>query len=217
MIGLCIAGVFRLSGCGSNSTVSQSTPAPTPTDLVVIGNSLTNYGPDPSIGWNGAWGMAATAASKDFVHLVSTSMSLPLTAAVGFSSLELTPAAAAADIPIITASVKTTTLVIIQLGDNVQPGVLSDFAPQYSLLLEAVKKARILICTSTWGKADTYDAMIRAACTRHNGRFVFIGDIRTDPANLDSQGAQFSNPEVNAHPHDWSMARIAERIVAAAK
>jgi len=59
--------------------------------------------------------------------------------------------------------------------------------------------------------------MIKAACTERGGRYVFIGDIRIDPANQDGQGVQFRNRGVNAHPHDWSMARISERIVAAAR
>jgi hypothetical protein len=38
-------------------------------NILVLGNSITYHPPDPSIGWNGAWGMAATASSKDFFYL----------------------------------------------------------------------------------------------------------------------------------------------------
>lgn len=213
---LFVAGVIGLIGCDGGSSVPAPAVKAAPTDLVVIGNSLTKYGPVPSIDWYGSWGMAASAGDKDFAHLVASSMHLPLTSATSFSALELTPAASAADIPAMAMPVKSTTMVVIQLGDNVQLSVVPDFAPQYGKLLDAVNKARMLICTSTWWKDDTKDAVIKTACTEHGGRYVFIGDIRTDPANLDGLGVPFSNADVNAHPHDWGMARIAERIVSAA-
>jgi alpha-galactosidase len=213
MAALCGTVVFALVGCGGGAGAARQAA---PTALLVIGNSLTNYNPVPSLGWYGSWGMAASAADKDFVHLVASSMNLPLTVR-NFSGLEVTPAASAADIPAIVAPVNSTTMVVIQLSDNVQPGILTEFALQYGKLLDAVNQAPALFCISTWGKADTYDKEIEAACLKHGGHYVFIGDIRTDPANLDSQGVQFSDPGVNMHPHDWSMARIAERIVAAAR
>jgi hypothetical protein len=38
--------------------------------LLVVGNSLTQHGPKPDKGWSGNWGMAASSADKDFVHLL---------------------------------------------------------------------------------------------------------------------------------------------------
>ena len=39
--------------------------------VLFIGNSITLHGPNAAIGWTNNWGMAASAADKDFVHLVT--------------------------------------------------------------------------------------------------------------------------------------------------
>ena len=41
-----------------------------PVKVLIIGNSITKHGANPVIGWLGTWGMAATAAEKDYVHLL---------------------------------------------------------------------------------------------------------------------------------------------------
>lgn len=36
--------------------------------ILTYGNSIMNHGPNPSLGWYGSWGMAASAKEKDYVH-----------------------------------------------------------------------------------------------------------------------------------------------------
>jgi uncharacterized lipoprotein len=57
--------LLLLAGCGSSSKAK---------DLLVIGNSITQYGANPAIGWNGNWGMAAPSANEDFSHLVASAL-----------------------------------------------------------------------------------------------------------------------------------------------
>ena len=46
-----------------------------PLRLLVIGNSIVRHPPNASIGWTNDWGMAASSASNDFVHLVAKGLS----------------------------------------------------------------------------------------------------------------------------------------------
>jgi alpha-galactosidase len=42
--------------------------------VLFLGNSITKHGPKDDIGWSGNWGMAASAESKDYVHLVTQAL-----------------------------------------------------------------------------------------------------------------------------------------------
>lgn len=56
---------------GSIEFLKKADPtAQTPVKILVIGNSITQHDPSVSLGWLGNWGMAATARSKDYVHLL---------------------------------------------------------------------------------------------------------------------------------------------------
>jgi alpha-galactosidase len=224
-----------LAGCGSGGSSTQTTttavPATTPvvappvitppvvkigpTDVVVIGNSITFSDVNPPVEWTGSWGMAASSADKDFTHLVASTLGIPLTAANNFAGLEFDWAGATDQIPAMTAQIKSTSLAVIEMGDDVSD--LVSFVPRYNKLLDAAQHAQVLVCTSTWWQNDARDAVIQAACSAHGGHYVYIGNIYTDPLSGDKTDFQYPVAGVNRHPHDWSMARIAERIVAAAK
>ena len=42
--------------------------------VLFLGNSITLHDPAPEIGWTGRWGMAATEAAKDYVHLLTADL-----------------------------------------------------------------------------------------------------------------------------------------------
>lgn len=67
---------------------------------------------------------------------------------------------------------------------------------------------------STYWPNQEIDTNMMLSCLNHGGRFVYIGDIYTNPNNPDYIGPPvYSNPAVNMHPHDWSMQQIADRIL----
>jgi hypothetical protein len=205
---LLVATTIALTGCG------VTRPA---TDVLVIGNSITFVAPTPDVQWSGDWGMAASSQRSDFSHLVANTLGLPLSAS-NLATLERTPANAKTILAPFAAKVHPGTIAVVELGDNVPAGTLGAFKPGYDALLDTVQHARNLVCTSTfWAKPD-YDAAIEASCTAHGGTYLYIGDIRTDPANPDYVGAPaFANPAVDGHPHDWSMGQIALRVLRAVR
>ena len=181
---------------------------------VFIGNSITYSVADPAMGWDHSGGMAASTAQADYVHRVSDALGLASPWVTNFAALEIDLNTAL--IPERTAAIDATTPVTVQLGDNVASGNVARFAQAYGQLLDSAQRGRSLVCVSTWWNRADVDALIQSACQSHGGTYVYIGDVRTDPANRDRlDGPQYADASVQSHPHDWSMDVIAQRVVAA--
>jgi hypothetical protein len=226
-----LALLFSLAACGGGGSDAPTRGAE-PVEyvpaakLVVIGNSITYVPATPELGWDHGSGMAASSAATDYAHLVAAGLDASALAISNFADLERNPTDAINRIDMDTpvarqiaqhaAEVTPQSAVVIQLGDNAPHDSMSTFGPAYGALLDAVAARQTLVCVSTWWQDGSKDAVIRAACEGHGGRFVFIGDIGSDPANRDHlDGPQYMHAGVQAHPHDWSMARIAGRVLAA--
>ncbi|MEJ8847283.1 SGNH/GDSL hydrolase family protein [Variovorax rhizosphaerae] len=193
---------------------TSAAPAPKPTRIAFIGNSLTLHPESKELGWMNHWGMAASAQARDYAHLTGAALKLPVSV-VNLSNLELDPVTNAGRLAEVAPRIDATTLVVVELGDNVRAAHLASFTEIYAKLVATAAQGLRLVCLSTWWRNPSTDAVIRQQCTSHGGRYVDIGDIHADPASQDRQRTQFANPSVNAHPHDWGMARIAERVAAA--
>ncbi|MEJ8856526.1 hypothetical protein WKW79_18260 [Variovorax robiniae] len=213
-----VIGLATCQGLSSTSGTAQAAPPAAPTAkatrITFIGNSLTLHPASKELEWPNHWGMAASAQARDYAHLTGAALKLPVSI-LSFSSLELDPVANAGRIAEVGPLVDASTLVVVELGDNVQAAKLGAFTEAYGKLLASAGRGLRLVCLSTWWRNPATDAVIRQQCTSRGGRYIDIGDIHADPSSQDRQGPQFANPAVNAHPHDWGMARIAERIAAA--
>jgi hypothetical protein len=194
--------ILCLGGCGASSP-----------NLVVIGNSITWHIADPSIGWNGNWGMAASAEDRDFAHVTAASLHLPVTA-FNLASLERLQPRSAEDKAAALASVNEGSIVVVELGDNAVYSDPGRFREAYNLLL-ADLHPRALYCLSTFWEKPWLDQIIQRGCEAYGGTYVYIGDIYRDPSNPDYKTVTFADSAVQGHPHDWSMAQIADRVVKA--
>jgi hypothetical protein len=183
---------------------------------VFIGNSISYSFPTAALQWDHASGMAASSADTDYAHLAAAALNIGAPAITNFAGLEREPATNVPNIPQVTADIDSSTAVTIELGDNATAANLPAFTTAYNALLDSASHGRSLVCVSTWWQDAAKDAMIKSACEAHGGTYVYIGDVRTDPANRDHlDGPQYADASVNDHPHDWSMAQIAARIAAA--
>lgn len=217
-----------LAACGGGGDSAPGAPAegPRPAHLVVIGNSIARHGPAPDIGWTHDSGMAASSASTDYAHLVAAGLGIASPTVINFADLERNPLdvinAIDTTTPLLqqiaanTSGIDERTAVVVQLSDNAPVETMPDFSVAYADLLVAAAKRQVLVCVGSFWFAPEKDAVVKAACEANGGRYVYIGDLRTSPANRDQiEGPQYSNAAVQSHPHDWSMARIAERVLAA--
>lgn len=188
--------------------------------LVAVGNSITHHGPAPAINWHGNWGMAATSPSTDYVgHLARLMMEhstqSPRVRRFSQTALESRPREATLDRELLAAA-RASSLLVVELGDNVSPATLADFGVAYAKLLGEGRPAKgMLICLSTWWNSPAIDALIKPACERASGTFVFIGDIHAQPGRTGSRDQGLTDPGVLSHPGDAGMAEIASRAFAA--
>jgi hypothetical protein len=197
---LTLFAVVFLTGCASGNT---------PRSLLVLGNSITKYGPNPSLGWTGDWGLAAPSEAEDFAHLTGTALHLPVTVqqpAIEYGPPSLLP-------PL---SVTPTTIVVVEFGDNAEFNTTpDDFRISYNRLLDVVSGANRFACTSTWWTYANMDTIIRQSCEAHGGRYVYIGDLYLSPDNTDTLVVQYAYWGVNDHPRKWGHQHIAERVIKA--
>ena len=195
---LAVAATVTLAACGGGG---GSQPV---TSLLFLGNSLTYREPfTEDGGWPGG-GMAASSLSNDYAHLTGAALGLPVATYNVAEGVEHSKAFQMPDVPKDSA-------VVVELGDNAPADNLAPFAASYTNLLDAVA-GHELVCVSTWWRNDQKDAIIKDACRAHGGTFVYIGDLF--PVRQDDVG-RYANPDVDAHPHDWGMSMIAQRVIQA--
>ena len=204
-----VAFLSSLLGCGWGSI-----PQPPAARLLVLGNSITYHAPTPSRGWNGDWGMAASSEENDFVHLTAAALHVPITR-FNVLSLETTPSTASEVIKNVSGGVDDTTAVILELGDNVPQNAkaIADFQAALRQLISSTRPRRSLACTSTFWHHESIDDVIKRECVSGGGQFVYIGDIRHESGNTDSQNNTFTDPIVAGHPQNWGMREISRRLV----
>jgi len=208
-----------LTACGGGGSDAEPAPPappatvglPAPTSLVVIGNSITMHPISEAIQWNHASGMAASDAAHDYAHLIAAGLGLPTVSARNVALLERAETADLSLIPAATSGIDAQTAVVVQLGDNAVVTGSPAFTASYVALLDAVSARQSLICLSTWWWDSGKDAMIKAQCEAHGGHYVYIGDIY--PTRADVIPAD-EHPAIVDHPHDASMAVIAQRVLA---
>lgn len=193
--------------------------------LFVMGNSLTRHGPSSAIGWQGDWGMAASAADKDYVAQLLKLLNNGATSGGPWAAhkenggeLERHPAIFHVTDEA-SGLARQSAMVVVELGDNVDTDKtpLPMFAAAYSQNLDALKpQAGVLACVSTWWPNAEKDKLIKERCEQAGGVFVDISGIARTPRSIARNERKIGHDGVGAHPGDAGMKAIAERIFAVA-
>lgn len=210
----------------SSTPPATSTPPTTYLRVGLVGNSILQHGPAPSLGWNANRGMAASADDKDMLsllrtHFVSRNSSaqvVPIQAntwEATYPSNDLSGFASYRTEPL--------DLLIIRLGENVNDGdVFTNknlFKQKYVAMIDYIlngKPIPVVLTTSVWSKPQTSQA-IREIAQERNYRLVELANMWTfqnDSNNPYFAFGQYTEQAVANHPNDAGMAEIVNRIIA---
>lgn len=192
--------------------------------ILFLGNSITLHGPAPAIGWSGNWGMAASAQEKDFVHIVTSSLSkatgtTPQVMVKNIAQFERQYATYDADEKLKDAFGFGADLVIVAIGENV-PALKSDeaksqFGGGLRKLLRGLKTDQhpVIVVRSCFWSNQAKDQILKQACQEAGGIFVDIGKLGKDEANYARSEREFKHKGVAGHPGDKGMQAIADAIL----
>ena len=218
--------LFAVIGIISFSTTASAQAQPK--KVLFVGNSLTSHGPKADIDWHGNWGMAATSADKDYVHLVTRALAakqgtMPEIMVKNVADFERNHVGYDIAGKFADAATFKADLVILCIGENVAALKTAEaqakYQEQVTALLKSLKsnpQAQIIVRSSFWANTAK-DTAMRQACEAVGGTFVDISSLSKDEKNYARSERPYKHAGVANHPGDRGMAAIAEEIVKAVK
>jgi hypothetical protein len=231
LIGCLLAVIFlNTSACAAET----AKPRVVKKDRILfLGNSITLHAPAEHIGWTGNWGMAASAAEKDYVHLVVKALSkpgqaeakafTPKTMVENIATFERKYASFSMDERLKKYAAFKPTLVILAIGENVPALATEEAETQFfdsvRKPLRSIKDSAdptIIVRSSFWPDAAK-DKVLKRAAADAGGIFVDISKLSKDEGNYARSERKFEHKGVAAHPGDKGMKAIADAIVGAIK
>ena len=192
--------------------------------VLVLGNSIALHVPRPEIGWTNAWGMAASAADRDFAHLVATGIGRKTGRKVDLRIKNVW--LFEKDCRHYQFEQELGELVrfapdylVVAIGENMADFASNDdrvaFRRHFGDLLDAFgtgeKRPKTVVCGVFWTNAQK-DAEMKTVADERRVPFVAL-DICDQPG-MKATGL-FRHPGVAAHPSDRGMAEIARRLLKA--
>lgn len=194
--------------------------------VLFLGNSITLHGPKADIDWSGNWGMAASAAEKDYVHLVTQALTerlgtAPIVKVKNIADFERAYPGYDFDLKLKEEIDFQADLIILAIGENVPalktPAEEAVFLQNVTSLLKTMKGERqptLLVRSSFWAN-PAKDKALKAACATVGGIYVNLSALGEVEANYARSERSFKHAGVANHPGDQGMAAIAEAIVKA--
>lgn len=208
--------IWLLIACKKEPATNAAPIKPLPfTNILIMGNSITFSAANPSIGWNGSWGMAASTEEKDYVHLLAAkfkqSNAQAVVQATNISQFELNSATYDFDKELKSYRDSKPDLLIIRIGENVDSKFDSvAFAKRYQALLAYMKtenpNLKILAAGSFWPDRDYINVIL----SRYTP-YVSLSFLGNNTSNYAFDMKNVSDA-VKGHPGDKGMQGIAETI-----
>ena len=190
--------------------------------IAFVGNSITLHQPLPEIGWTNNWGMAASAAEKDYVHLVADGIAAktgrrPSVMVRNLATFERGYRTVDAGSLLADVVAFRPEYVVVALGENV-PDLATEedrlayrraFMELLRPLMPGRSKPNVVVRGVFWPNAAKDAEMAHVASD------LDVTFVRADVADQPGMRATglFAHSGVAAHPGDAGMAEIAARIL----
>lgn len=194
--------------------------------VLLVGNSITQHGPFADIQWTGDWGMAASAADKDYkstlerflqaTHPTTKTRIFP-TARIENDFLNYDFEQAQKDFG---EAFAQSDLIVIRLGENNKDGEIpgsqyKTIMQNYINMIKQHPNARVVITSVFWEGFPNTNAVLKQLADENGYDWVSLIEIGQDSSNY-AYGL-FPNPGVAKHPNDKGMKAIADLIYAKIK
>ena len=188
--------------------------------VLFFGNSITRHEPNPSLGWYGDWGMAASAKEKDFVHLVVAELDKRFGTVDyciaqgamwewGYRNTEEVMKEYYSEVKDFDANI-----IVIRIGENItaakhlQVNCKPYFAKAVDFLVGPGAE-KVIITDMFW--YSIYNDCLREVCEEKGHTFCHLTDLENDERTM-AKGL-FEHAGVAGHPGDFGMQCIADRIL----
>lgn len=200
--------------CKEEGSLPQRAPF---SHVLVIGNSITFHPPAPEIGWNKAWGMAASKPENDFFSILTDSL-LTYNPEIQTMRQNVYPFekffgtvdfADFADIKSFGAD-----LLIVRLGENVDTGQVEghNFAEsliQFVNYLKGSQDTEVVVTTMFWPN-PIMNEQVSWAAKKEGWKLVDITFLSEKNENMAI--GEYADQGVASHPGDQGMREIARLI-----
>ncbi|MCK5888556.1 MAG: SGNH/GDSL hydrolase family protein [Methylococcales bacterium] len=181
-------------------------------EILVIGNSITRHPVSAALGWENAWGMAASRQENDWIHLVAKY--------IAQDQIKV-PELYALHARIAEGIVGKRRLILIQAGDNMIDVTFGHFEKLYREWLDFIAEntsAPVFILSTWMYPSDQKSAhrILKRLAKEYGHAFIDISEISHDVYNLAESEVvcQGSNADLPVcwHPGDAGMKRIAFEV-----
>jgi lysophospholipase L1-like esterase len=210
------------------SAKSAEPPATQPVfrRILFLGNSITLHRPKPDIGWTGNWGMAATAAEKDYVHVMASALAArtgtaPEVMVDNISDFERTPETFDFKVRLEKPLAFKADIIVVAIGENVPTprtdAAKASFHEHFQKLLVTLKgkdNPAIFVRSCFWPDAAK-DEILKQVSLEVGVTFVDISALGKDASNRASAEQKIAHKGVAAHPGDKGMKAIADALLKA--
>lgn len=191
--------------------------------VLFLGNSITLHAPAPNIGWDGNWGMAASAIEKDYVHILlgkwkQATGKTPVSMVKNIAEFERN-----LDEYVISEQLKDelsfkADTIILAIGENAATPKNDEERKRFSTALDQLLKSlkensapTIYVRSQFWPDVEK-DTLLKQATERAGCVWVDLNQLGADPANAAKAERHFDHAGVAGHPGDKGMQAIADKI-----